>query len=445
MQAVGATSEVVDTKVPDATARGGLDLRSCLYAAIAGALCGGLAVLFRLALGFAEETYTDLITTAHSQPDAGWALLLFVFCPLGALAGWLTFRFAPEASGSGIPRVERVLATGEVIRWRILLPVKFFAGLCALGAGMSLGREGPTVQMGAAISEGLAQRFGLTPPVRRALIAAGAGAGLTAAFNAPLAGFVFVLEELRLEASALTYSTGLIATVTSNLVMQLGFGAGAMFSVGDAPLLPPTALWLFACLGVATGVAGVLFNHGILRTLDAFAAWRYGPRWYHTTAAALLVVIVAWWFPDAIGGGEMAAERLLRSEFAVGEPLNYLTLFVGIKFLLTVVCYGSGAPGGLFAPLLAMGAALGAIAGQLAEPFFPDMAVTPALAMAGMVGMFTASVRVPVTGVVLILEMTNGQHHLLEFTVVALVAYLVSTALGDRPIYEALMERDLSH
>ncbi|MGH3054934.1 MAG: chloride channel protein, partial [Gaiellaceae bacterium] len=317
--------------------------------------------------------------------------------------------------------------------------------LCALGAGMSLGREGPTVQMGAAIGEGLAQSFGLTPPLRRALIAAGAGAGLTAAFNAPLAGFVFVLEELRLEASALTYSTGLIATVTSNLVMQLGLGPEAIFSVGDAPLLPPTALWLFACLGVATGLAGVLFNQGILRSLDAFAAWRFGPRWYHTTAAAAFVALMAWSFPDAIGGGEQVADRLLRSEFSVAEPLRYLTLLVGIKFLLTVVCYGSGAPGGLFAPLLAIGAALGAIAGQIAEPFFPDSVVTPALAMAGMVGMFTGSVRVPVTGVVLILEMTNGQHHLLEFTIVALVAYLVSTALGDRPIYEALMERDLSH
>ena len=395
MQPGGATGQAVDSEVPHAEARGGLDLRSCVYAAISGALCGGLAVLFRLALGFAEDTYLDLITTAHSLPDSGWVLPFVVFCPLGALAGWLTFQFAPEASGSGIPHVEEVLATNRVMRWTILLPVKFLGGLCALGGGMSLGREGPTVQMGAAISEGLAQRFGLTPPLRRALIAAGAGAGLTAAFNAPLAGFVFVLEELRCEASALTYSTGLIATVMADLVMQVGLGPGAIFSVGDAPLLPPTALWLFVCLGIATGLAGVLFNHGIFQSLDAFAAWRIGPRWYHTTAAATLVALVAWGFPDAIGGGEQVADRLLRSEFSVGEPLKYLTLLVGLKFVLTVVCYGSGAPGGLFAPLLAIGAALGAIVGQVAEPFFPDVVVTPALAMAGMVGMFTASVRVP--------------------------------------------------
>ena len=306
----------------------------------------------------------ELIATANALPDGGWAALLIVFAALGGFAGWLTFRFAPEASGSGIPHVEDVLATGLIMRWRTLLPVKFLGGLFALGGGMSLGREGPTVQMGAAISEGLAQRFGLAPGLRRALIAAGAGAGLTAAFNAPLAGFVFVLEELGLEASALTYSTGLIATVTSNLVMQVGLGPGAIFSVGDAPQVPPTALWLFLCLGAASGILGVLFNQGILRSLDAFAFWRAGPRWYHTVAAGALVGVVAWWFPDAIGGGERVAERLLRSEFSVAEPLNYLLLLLGIKFFLTVVCYGSGAPGGLFAPLLALGATLGAIAGQ---------------------------------------------------------------------------------
>jgi len=444
MQAQEATGEPVSGVAMERGERSGLDSWNCIYAAIGGVLCGGLAVLFRLTLGWAEDSYGELIATANALPDGGWAVLLIISTAFVGVAGWLTFRFAPEASGSGIPHVEDVLATGLIMRWRTLLPVKFFGGLCALGAGMSLGREGPTVQMGAAISEGLAQRFGLAPGQRRALIAAGAGAGLTAAFNAPLAGFIFVLEELGLDASALTYSTGLIATVTSNLVMQMALGPGAIFSVGDAPQLPPTALWIFLCLGVVSGVLGVLFNQGILRSLDAFAFWPALPRWYHTAAAGALVGVVAWWFPDAIGGGERVAERLLRSEFSVAEPLNYLLLLLGVKFFLTAVCYGSGAPGGLFAPLLALGATLGAIAGQCAEPFF-DVAVTPALAMAGMVGVFTGSVRVPITGVVLILEMTGGQHHLLEFTITALAAYLVATALGDRPIYEALLERDLSH
>jgi CIC family chloride channel protein len=256
---------------------------------------------------------------------------------------------------------------------------------------------------------------------------------------------VFVLEELRLEMSALTYGAGLIATVAANLVMQVGLGEGAIFPVGDAPLLPPEALWLFVCLGVASGLMGVLFNRGLLLSLDGFARWNIGARWQHTAAAGAMVALAAWWLPDAIGGGEQVAERLLRSEFAVAEPWRYLTLLLSAKLLLTLVCYGSGAPGGIFAPLLAMGAALGALFGQLAEPLFPDVVVTPALAMAGMVGLFTASVRVPVTGIVLIIEMTNGQHHLLEFTITGLTAYLVATGLRDRPIYDALLERDRRH
>ncbi|HVO27325.1 MAG TPA: H(+)/Cl(-) exchange transporter ClcA [Candidatus Margulisiibacteriota bacterium] len=437
-----AIDEAAPRPAPGHGAGSGLNLRICAVAAGAGVLCGALAVLFRTALAFAEGTYMDMLVSVYDLPTGGFLVALTVFTGLGALAGWLTSTFAPEASGSGIQHVKDVLDSGTIMRWRRLIPVKFVGGVCSLGGGMSLGREGPTVQMGAAICEAFAQRLALALPVRRALIAAGAGAGLTAAFNAPLAGFVFVLEELRLEMSALTYSAGLIATVAANLVMQAVLGERAVFSVSDAALLPPDALWLFACLGVASGLIGVLFNRGLLLSLDGFARWTRVPRWQHTAAAGALVTLVAWWLPDAIGGGEQVAERLLRSEFAVAEPWRYLTLLLSAKLVLTLVCYGSGAPGGIFAPLLAIGAALGALFGQFAEPLFPDVVVTPALAMAGMVGVFTASVRVPITGVVLILEMTNGQHHLLEFTVTSLAAYLVATWLRDRPIYDALLERD---
>jgi CIC family chloride channel protein len=437
-----AIEEATAGPEPDRSAGSDLNLRICTVAALAGVLCGALAVLFRMSLAFAEGTYTDMLVSVYDLSTGGFLVALTVFSALAALAGWLTSTFAPEASGSGIQHVKHVLSSGTIMRWRRLIPVKFAGGLCSLGGGMSLGREGPTIQMGAAICEAFAQRLELDLRVRRALIAAGAGAGLTAAFNAPLAGFVFVLEELRAEMSALTYSVGLIATVAANLVMQAGLGERAIFNVGDAPLLPPNALWLFVSLGVASGLMGVLFNRGLLLSLDGFARWNSVPRWQRTAAAGALVALVAWWLPDAIGGGEQVAERLLRSEFAVAEPWRYLTLLLSTKLLLTLVCYGSGAPGGIFAPLLAMGAALGALFGQLAEPLFPDVVVTPALAMAGMVGVFTASVRVPVTGVVLILEMTSGQHHLLEFTVTSLAAYLVATWLRDRPIYDALLERD---
>jgi CIC family chloride channel protein len=225
--------------------------------------------------------------------------------------------------------------------------------------------------------------------------------------------------------------------------MQAGLGSRPIFLVGDAPVLPPAALPLFALLGAVSGVLGVCFNRALLFSLDAFPRWWRGPRWQHTAGAGALVALVAWWLPDAIGGGEVVAEVILRGAYHTPDPMPYLVPLLALKFLLTIVSYGSGAPGGLFAPLLAIGAAFGAILGQLAAPAFPAVATVPAFAMAGMVGVFTASVRVPITGIVLILEMTNGQHQLLAFTVTALFAYLVATALRDRPIYDALLERDL--
>lgn len=425
--------------------RSGIAFSTCAIAASAGVLCGTLAVLFRLALRAAGTGDAFLFALANARPAVGWLLLVVLFALLGGFAGWVTGRFAPEGAGSGIPHVKGVLQRGLVMHWQVLIPVKFIGGLSALGAAMSLGREGPTVQMGAAISEALAQRFRLAAPVRRALIAAGAGAGLTAAFNAPLAGFVFVLEELHVEMSALTYATGLIATVASNLVMQIGLGARPVLDIGEVPVLPATALWLFACLGLMTGLLGVLFNRGIVTSLDAFGGWTSNRRWAHGALAAVLVVLVAWAFPDAVGGGEHTAERLLRSGFSPSDPLRYFVLLLVLKFCLTLVCYGSGVPGGVFAPLLAIGAALGALVGHIAAPLYPGLAVTRALALAGMVGTFTGSIRVPVTGVVLILEMTDSQHHLLAFTVTALTAYLVGTWMHDQPLYDALLERDRSH
>jgi CIC family chloride channel protein len=419
------------------------DLPSTIHAAIAGALTGGLAVAFRMTLEWVERIHAQVIGLLAGGPVWGWLALVAAFAVLGAVSGWLVFGWAPEAAGSGIPHIERRLTRHEVIRWPILLPIKFVGGLFALAAGMSLGREGPTVQMGGALGEAMAERVGADARRHWALVAAGAGAGLTAAFNAPLAGFTFVVEELRREPSVLTYTTGLTAAVVANLTMLIGLGAAPIFAIGDAPELPFHSLPVFVVLGVLCGLLGVLFNRLLLRTLDAYDRWRVGPRWLHTASAGVLAGLVAWVLPQAIGGGELVAGGILGGTLPAG-PLRFLALLLVLKLLLTVVSYGSGAPGGLFAPLLLLGAALGGMVGLGATPLFAPIPAVPACAMAGMVGLFTASVRVPITGVVLILEMTNGQHQLLEFVVTSLVAYLVAAAFHDRPVYEALLQRDLA-
>ena len=308
--------------------------------------------------------------------------------------------------------------------------------MLALAAGLSLGREGPTVHLGAALATALQGRLGALP--RRALLAAGAGAGLTAAFSAPIAGAVFVLEELRVAPNLLMISTGLPAVLASYLVTTSLLGSEPMFVLPAA--VPPThdVLPLFAALGVAAGFLGVVFNQGLLGALAAFEAMRPVPKPLRAAAVGVFAAVVACWLPAAIGNGEPMAQALIQSP---PSPLGGLVLLLAGKLVLTLVSYGCGVPGGIFAPQLGLGAALGAIVYTLA-PHVGGGTLGPALATAGMVGVFSASVRAPLTGLVLIVELTHHGQLLLPQSIAALGGYLTAAALRDRPIYEALRERD---
>jgi CIC family chloride channel protein len=362
---------------------------------------------------------------------------LAVLFAIGAgLARWLTVRFAPEASGSGIPQVEEALARGDELRWKRLLPVKYVAGVLALAAGLSLGREGPTVHLGAALATALQGKLGALP--RRALLAAGAGAGLTAAFSAPIAGAVFVLEELRVAPNLLMISTGLPAVLASYLVTTALLGSEPMFTLPVAVAPSHDVLPLFAALGAAAGIVGVVFNRGLLGALTAFESMRPVPKPLRAAAVGVFAALVACWLPAAIGNGEPMAQALIQGP---PSPLGGLVLLLGVKLVLTLVSYGCGVPGGIFAPQLGLGATLGAIFHTLA-PHVAGGTLGPALATAGMVGVFSASVRAPLTGLVLIVELTHHGQLLLPQSIAALAAYLTAAALRDRPIYEALRERD---
>src|SRR5262249_39078399 len=181
----------------------------------------------------------------------GWLGLAAVFAFGAGLASWLTVRFAPEAAGSGIPHVEETLVQGGRLRWKRLLPIKFVAGALALAAGLSLGGEGPTVHLGAALASALEGRLGAAP--RRALLAAGAAAGLTAAFSAPIAGAVFVLEELRVAPNLLMISTGLPAVLASYLVITAMLGSQPMFAMPAVAAPSRDPLPLFVVLGLGAG------------------------------------------------------------------------------------------------------------------------------------------------------------------------------------------------
>lgn len=410
-------------------------------AAVVGILAGLVAVGFRHALHFAEQSRERLLAGLHEHPYWGWAVLPVIGLTIGCAIGWIVRRFAPDAPGSGIPHIKGVLTRLRTLQWRFLLPVKFISGVFGIGAGLSLGREGPTVQMGAAVGAAVGEILRVPKRTMPQLISCGAGAGLAAAFNAPLAGFIFVLEELHREFSSLTYGGALVAAVAATTMTVLLAGDSPSFSVQGFTHLPLIAMPLVALVGLCGGLVGVLFNRSLLAGLQMVDRLKLPFQWTLPGIAGVVVGLAAWWIPDAIGGGHSVAEKILSGK---GLPILTLLILLVAKLIFTTASYASGAPGGIFAPMLLMGAILGSICGQVVAIALPDIAhYHTAFAVLGMAAFFTSSVRAPLTGTVLILEMTAKQEQLFSLCIVCMVSYLVAETLRDRPIYEALFEYDL--
>jgi CIC family chloride channel protein len=408
-------------------------------AALVGVVAGVVAVAFRIALAAGDAARNALLDWAH-QFTFGWIFPMALGAVGAATGVYLVRRFAPEASGSGIPHLEAVLRRYREMRWQRVLPVKFGGAVLAIGGGLALGREGPTVQMGGAVGAGLAEFLKVTTRERLTLIAAGAGAGLAAAFNAPLAGLVFVLEELQRDFRRGVFGAALIAAVMADIVARSVSGQLPVFAVPSYPVPPLAALSIFALLGLVTGGLGVFFN----RSLMLIQGWvgRLPKAWIIPLAAGIGAGagLIAWFVPLAVGGGHDLTERVLAGEMVLWA----IPLWFGLRFLLTMGSYGTGAPGGIFAPMLVLGALLGLLIGQVAHWLLPGIVDQPAVfAVVGMAAYFTAIVRAPLTGVVLILEMTGNYWQLLPLITACFCAYLVAELLKDLPIYERLLERDL--
>ena len=409
-------------------------------AAIVGLLAGLLAVAFRRTLELFEWLRNALISFGHLHPTWGFLIPIAFGAATAGVGVFLVQRFAPEVSGSGIPHLKSVLHRLRGMSWKRILAIKFSGGALSIGGGLALGREGPTVQMGGAIGQMVSQWFSGTVRERQTLIAAGAGAGLAAAFNAPLSGVIFVLEELQRDFAPTVFTATFVACVVADVVARLLGGQLPAFHVASLPIAPLESLPVFLLLGLVTGVLGVAFNRILVNCLNLFA--RAG-RWPRGAAGALVgagVGLVGWFLPNALGGGHQMVEQTLAGQIALGS----LAVMFLLRFGLTMFSYGSGAAGGIFAPLLVLGAQIGLMIGLLAARFFPAAAPEPAMfAVVGMAAYFTAIVRAPLTGIVLIVEMTGNYSLMLPLLVACFCAYGVADLLGDTPVYEALLERDL--
>lgn len=402
-----------------------------------GLVAGVLASAFRIALATVEHGRVEFLLDLDRRHRVPVAVGIGVVT--GALAVWLVRRFSPDACGSGIPQLKAFILGEGPIQWRRLLPVKFIAGVLGIGGGLALGREGPTIQMGGATALMVSEWFRIKPGEgeRKALIAAGAGAGLAAAFNAPLAGVIFVLEELAGSFTPVVFVAAFLASVTADVVGRVLTGEMPVFVFGNVRAPGVDAVPFALVLGVFCGLAGWVFNRSLLGSLEFYRRLRW-PGWAMGALAGGLVGLASGMYPGIGGSGSLLAERALNGELAV----QGLAALVCARFLLTMVSYGSGAAGGIFAPLLVIGALGGLGFGHAVRAVWPGMGIEPVVfAVVGMGGLLTAIVRAPLTGIVLMVELTGKYDFMLPLLVCCLAAYGVAELLRDPPIYEALRLR----
>ena len=409
-------------------------------ALVAGVAAGLLGAAFSLSLQRAAQVFSALIAWAQDNSIVGFLSLAAICALATAFAARWVRRYSKYASGSGIPQVECVLSGELPPARRGLILVKFVGGTFAIGAGLALGREGPCVQMGADAAFWIGRLFRRTWSDSLVLMAAGAGAGLATAFNAPIAGAIFVLEELVRRFDTRTTIATFAASASAIAVSRLFLGQGPVFHIAPSPYPAFGALPIYLCLGILAGLLGVIYNRtlvGALTWVDRLGGW---PAALFPAMVGALVGGIAWFQAGLVGGGDAITQSTLIGAVALSTvPLVFL-----LRFALGSLSYAARTPGGLFAPMLVLGAQSGWLFATVCNHFFPTIALDPKLfAVVGMAAFLTAVVRAPLTGIVLIIEMTNSFALLLPMLGACFTAMLVPTLLGNEPIYDSLKKRML--
>lgn len=407
---------------------------------IVGVIAGIVVVFYRYllekALELSKHMYSLQLKNYWMIPI--WAVGLIV-------SGWLVgilVKKEPMISGSGIPQVEGVLLRKLRMNWWKVILGKFAGGLLSICAGLSLGREGPSIQIGAAAGQGFSRLFKRIKLEEKFLITCGASAGLASAFNAPFAGVIFALEEMHKNFSPVVMTSALAASLTADFVSKEFFGMAPVFDFKHISTIPLNNYLFLLVLGVVVGLLGIVFNKTIFITQSIYAKQKWLPSEFKPIIAFLVAGIVGLTMPEVLGGGSDIIVSLPTVSFSI---ITLLIILV-VKFFFTMICYGSSAPGGIFMPLLVIGALIGVIYGNIANSLLGfNQTYISSLIIIAMAGYFAATVKAPITGCILITEMTGSFSHLLSIGLVCLIAYIVADVLHSKPLYEALLERILTN
>ena len=373
--------------------------------------------------------------------SAAWRRVLVPVA--GSLAmGFLLYRYFPNARGSGVPQTKAALFASE---GRITLRTvfgKFFCTSATLASGIPLGREGPSVQVGAGIGSVLGRFLGLRTEQVKKLIPVGAAAAIAAAFNTPLAAVLFALEEITGDLYAPVMGAVVLASATAWMVLRVFLGDHPLFKVPQYQLIHPAEFAVYAVLGVAGGVVSAIFTKLLLAIRARFLRFPQSTVWFQPVAGGLLVGVMGWFVPQVLGVGYGFVGDALNGRMA----FQLMLLLVVLKLIAVTTSYATGNAGGIFGPSLFIGAMLGGVVGTVAHHLFPAYTASAgAYALVGMGAVFAGVVRTPMTSVLMIFEMTQDYAVIVPLMIANLVSLFIASRLQHEPIYEGLAMQDGIH
>lgn len=407
---------------------------SSLIGVIAGLFC----VIYRLMLTEAEEVCFGI----YNFISANTKFIPVLFIGL-AITGYLIGRLVekyPVISGSGIPQVKATIMGHMKGAWFSTLIAKLIGGTVSVLSGLSLGREGPSIQLGACVGQGISNRFATSQTEKRIYIASGASAGLAAAFNAPLSGMMFAIEEIFKYFSPMILLSTMVAAISADFISMLFFGINNVFSFEITQSIPIEYYWLFLILGIILGLSGVFYNICLVKSQKIYQSMSKLPMRIRMIIPFIFAGILGLTFPVVLCGGHSVIEQL-----NIQTGITFLILALIIKFFFSMISFGSGAPGGIFFPLLVLGATIGAIFAKVIIPVTGlDEVLFYNFVIIAMAAYFTAIVRAPLTGIILLVEMTGTLSQLLPLIITSAVAYVLAEELHNKPVYESLLENLLA-
>lgn len=410
-------------------------IKYVLFGIMVGIVVGVTVSLFRvltsLTLNLVEEAYSIMQTAPlWIMP---WILLSL------AVAGIIIIfiRDEPNIIGSGIQDIEGHLHGVLRLKWFSILWRKFVGGVLSIGSGLALGREGPSIQIGGVLGLGVNKLLKGNRSQESVLLSAGASAGLASAFNTPVSGVMFILEEVHHKFSKVLLLTAFSAAVTSNFIAYQVFGVEPVINFDVLEVFPLTHYGYLVLLGVLLGVVG-WFYQGVLIRMSKLYEKLPISSYLHPVIPFLIVIPIGLFLPSLLGSGEGLISGISQNQYTIGALLG---IFV-FRFVFMQISYGAGLPGGIFLPVLGLGAIVGGIYGNGAMAFSDlDPMFIEAFVVYSMGGLLTSVTKASLTSVLLIIEMTGSVTHLMPLAVVCLSSYIVADFLRSGPIYEVLLDK----